>query len=108
MIGVGGSGRQSLSRLAVFIMGQNFVEPHLTKNYTYEAWSEDIKEMFGTTGCDHKTTSFFLSDACLKFDFMLEDVNSFLNSGEIPNLYSQDEKIMLIDRISGSKKGDVP
>jgi len=108
LIGVGGSGRQSLSRLSVYIMQQKFVEPTHSKSYSYDNWSDDMKEMLGNSGCDHKTTTFFLSDACLKYEFMLEDTNSLLNAGEIPNLYNNEEKVMLVDRIKSGKKHDIP
>jgi dynein heavy chain len=34
-----------------------------------------------------------LSDAQIKFGFMLEDINNLINSGDIPNLFPPEEKL---------------
>ena len=39
----------------------------------------------------------FLTDTQLKYDFMLQDVNSLLNSGEIPNLFGVEEKTLVVE-----------
>ena len=45
LIGVGGSGRQSLSYLAAFLMDQVILQPEQTKNYAYDQWAEDMKKL---------------------------------------------------------------
>lgn len=40
-----------------------------------------------------------LSDAQMKFGFMLEDINNLLNSGEIPNLFPPEEKLQIIEKL---------
>mgnify|MGYP001156618086 CR=1 FL=1 len=42
-VGVGGSGRQSLSRLASFIMGMPCFQIAISKSYTRVEWKEDLK-----------------------------------------------------------------
>jgi len=34
------------------------------------------------------------------FESFLEDINNLLNSGEIPNLFPPDEKIMICDELA--------
>lgn len=41
-----------------------------------------------------------VSDSHLKLQFVLEDINNLLNTGEIPFLYESDERAQIIDQIS--------
>jgi dynein heavy chain, axonemal len=93
-----------LSKLAVHCRGHCFKEPEITKGYNYEAWSEEMKINLMDAGCDLKNTVFLLSDATIKFEFMLEDCNSILNSGEVPNLYGSEDKVVLLERMRNTVK----
>jgi dynein heavy chain len=50
LVGVGGTGRRSLSRLAAIALSYKILEIEITKSYKVDNWFEDIKEMLNTAG----------------------------------------------------------
>lgn len=47
------------------------------------------------TGVEGKNVAFLFTDTQIVVETMLEDLNNVLNSGEIPNLFPQDEQVRL-------------
>jgi dynein heavy chain, axonemal len=87
LLGVGGSGRQSMTRLASYIIGYQVVSVEIVKGYTYTNWREDIKKILLTAGIKDKPITFLFSDIQVVDERMVEDINNILNSGDVPNLY---------------------
>ena len=54
MVGVGGSGKQSLSRLAAYTAGCEVFEITLTRGYDDIAFRDDLKKLYGMLGSDDK------------------------------------------------------
>ena len=52
LIGVSGSGKQSLTKLATFVMAYCFNTIKLSKNYKPKDFREDLKEVMLRAGCD--------------------------------------------------------
>jgi dynein heavy chain len=99
LVGVGGSGRQSLTHLAAFIAGYSVFCIEITKNYRMIEFREDMKRLYQATGCEGKRTVFLFNDTQLKEEGFLEDINNILSSGEIPNLFSKDELPAICDAV---------
>ena len=99
LVGVGGSGRQSLTRLSSYIASIGVFTIEITKQYRMAEWREDIKRLFEQTGILNKPTTFLFNDTQLKEQGFLEDINNILNSGEIPNLYGKDEIPAIYDGV---------
>jgi dynein heavy chain len=105
LVGVGGSGRQSLTRVAAFLtkdgagnrMGVFSIE--ITKLYRMLEFHEDLKRLYNRTGVEGRPTCFLFSDTQIKDEGFLEDVNNILNSGEVPNLFTKDERAALVDAL---------
>lgn len=55
------------------------------------SWLSDIKKLYRLTGVDNKPTVFLFNDTQIVDESFLEDINNILSSGEVPNLYKQDE-----------------
>ncbi|KAJ3195453.1 Dynein heavy chain 2, axonemal [Irineochytrium annulatum] len=91
LIGVGGSGRQSLTRLAAYVVDISIFQIKITKHYRYIEFREDLKALYRMTGVDDKPTAFLFTDTQILADSFLEDISNILASGEVPNLFPPEE-----------------
>ena len=91
LLGMGGSGRQSLTRLAAHLSDYECFQIELAKNYGIVEWREDIKKVMMQAGLKNLPTVFLFSDTQIKDESFLEDINNILNSGDVPNIYANDE-----------------
>ncbi|XP_052739543.1 dynein axonemal heavy chain 2 [Bicyclus anynana] len=90
-VGIGGSGRQSLTRVASYICECNSYQVVVTKTYGIKDFREDLKTLYTSCGVDSKKTTFIFCDTQIVEETFTEVVNNLLSSGEITNLYKPDE-----------------
>ena len=63
LVGVGGSGRKSLSELSTFIAGYEMVRLEMAKGYGMKEWREDmVNSLFEAAGIDSQPHVFLLPD----------------------------------------------
>lgn len=91
LIGVGGSGRQSLARLASFVLEYKTFQIEVTRQYRINEFREDLKSLYRQTGLENKPTTFLFVDTQIVMEDFLEDINNILSSGEVPNLFLPEE-----------------
>ncbi|XP_078044753.1 dynein axonemal heavy chain 7 isoform X4 [Augochlora pura] len=99
LVGVGGSGRQSLTRLASHISDYDVFQVEVTQQYGAAAWHEDVKAILRRVAGTELHSTFVFTDAQIKEESFLEDVSNMLNSGEIPNLFMADEMAEICEQM---------
>lgn len=62
LLGVGGSGRQSLTRLATYISNYKQYQIEVMKGYTMRDWRDNVKTVLMQAGIENKATTFIFVD----------------------------------------------
>ena len=102
LIGVGGSGKQSLSRLAAFISGFEVRQLQVTGSFKVDDLLEAFREMFKQSGVKGIPIVFLMTDTQVVDDRFLIYINAILASGWISGLFAKDE----IDGMTGALRNE--
>ena len=58
-----------------------------------------LQNLLRSTGGQGKPTVFLITDSQIKEESFLEDIDSLLNTAEVPNLFAADEKAEILEVI---------
>jgi dynein heavy chain len=107
LVGVGGSGKQSLTKLATFTASYKLKTINLIRNYKEDNFREDLMEIYKEV--TKKPISFLFTDAHVVEEGFLELVNNMLTIGMVPGLFPEEEKDGLINEIEDqARKEGIP
>lgn len=104
LVGVGGSGKQSLGKLTAFILGQEVFRIVVTSNYSMNDLKLDIQNAFTKAGVAGIPLFFILTDSQIPKDNFLVYINDILSAGYIPDLFAKDELDEKINKIRSEAK----
>jgi dynein heavy chain len=104
LVGVGGSGKQSLTRLASYISRSTIFQIQLTKTYNQNSFMDDLRTLYRSAGHKQKQTTFLFTDAEIKDENFLELINCVLMTGEVAGLFAKDEMLAMTGDLSQAHK----
>ncbi|XP_077377243.1 dynein axonemal heavy chain 10-like [Festucalex cinctus] len=99
LVGVGGSGKQSITKLAAFAADCEVFEIALSRGYCESNFHEDLKTLYLKLGIENKKTVFLFTDAHVAEEGFLELINNMLTSGIVPALFPDDEKESILNQL---------
>ncbi|XP_029444925.1 dynein heavy chain 11, axonemal [Rhinatrema bivittatum] len=105
LVGVGGSGKQSLSRLAAYISSFEVYQITLRNGYGIQDLRVDLANLYIKTGAKNMPTVFLLTDAQVPDEHFLVLINDLLASGEVADLFSDDDVENIISSVRNEVRG---
>jgi dynein heavy chain len=108
LVGVGGSGKQSVCRLASAVAGYGVFQITLSRTYNATDLLADIKELYIKAGSKGEGVTFILTDNEIKSEGFLEYINNMLATGEIGGLIPRDELDEITNSLIGVMKRTYP
>jgi dynein heavy chain len=107
-VGMCGTGRQTLVRLACIIYEQKFFKLEITEHYNSTDWHNTVKAFLKEAGGLGKPCTFFLKEEQMVNNLILDDLDYLLKTGQIPFLYSLEEKQEILDLVRMSMQDENP
>ncbi|XP_049816413.1 dynein axonemal heavy chain 10 [Schistocerca nitens] len=104
LVGVGGSGKQSIVRLAAFTAGCDVFMITLSRGYNETSFKEDLKQLYYLLGVEKKPTVFVFTAAQVAEEGFLELINNILMVGIVPTLFTDEDKDQIIGQCRNAAK----
>ena len=106
LVGVGGSGRQSLSRLAGFIVRASTMGIVISSTYSLNDLKNDLQTMYQKAGVKDEKVLFLFTDGQITNEKFLVYINDLLSCGEIADLYTNEEKDAVRNAVRSACKSE--
>ena len=103
LVGVGGSGKQSLTKLASHVCGYQTMSIVISGGYNLANFKEDLQKMYRIAGLKGQGVTFLLTEAQIVDERFLVLINDLLASGEVQDLFAQED----MDEICNAMRGEV-
>ena len=104
LVGVGGSGKQSLARLATFICGFEVFQISVTSSYGIADFKNDLLGLYTKAGVKGTAVTFLMTDGQIVNETFLVYMNDLLSSGFIPDLMTPEDKDNMCNAVRNEVK----
>ena len=104
LVGVGGSGKQSLARLSSYICGYEVFQISVTSSYGVADFKEDLMTLYTKAGLKGVPVTFLMTDGQIVKEDFLVYLNDLLSSGYIPDLFTPEDKDNMCNAVRGEVK----
>jgi dynein heavy chain len=105
LVGVGGSGKQSLAKLSAFILTYDVMRIQVNNTYNKNDLKTDIQNMYQKAGVTGQQLLFIITDGQIPKDEFLVYFNDLLSSGWIPELFPAEELDAILGKLRAEAKG---
>lgn len=102
LVGLAGLGKNSCIRLAAALNDCSIFHEEIHQIYNTKDWTNELKKLLLSTGIDNCRTVMLANCSLIKDDDFFQDISMLLSIGDIPDLFSQEEKINIIEKIQNS------
>lgn len=103
LVGVGGSGKQSLARLASFICGYDVFQIAVSSTYGVADFKENLLQLYTKAGLKSQPVTFLLTDNQIVNERFLVFLNDLLATGMVADLFAPED----VENFSNSVRNDV-
>ena len=109
LVGVGGMGKQSLSKLATFVAGYTVFQIVISATYGVNDLRNDLQIIYKKAGLKGEGISFLFTDSQITDERFLVFMNDLLSSGNIPGLFPPEDMDDIINAVRpGVKRSGIP
>lgn len=104
LVGVGGSGKQSLCRLAAHICDYSVVQLSISQDFTTHDLRTAMQDMYKRAGVKNIELVFMLTDTQILNDQWLSMINDLLCTGIIPGLFNDEDLDQCLNSLRNEAK----
>ena len=104
LVGVGGSGKQSLSKLSAHLCGMSTYMIVISGSYNVSSLREDLQKMYKSAGLKGEGVLWLFTDSQITDEKFMVFINDLLSSGEIPDLFPPEDVDDIINAVRGEAK----
>jgi dynein heavy chain len=106
LVGVGGSGKQSLSKLASSICQFRTTSIMISSTYGLNELKVDLQGMYNRAGVKDEGLMFLFNEGQITNERFLVSINDLLSSGEISDLFTEEDLDGIVNNVRSAVKGE--
>jgi dynein heavy chain, axonemal len=106
LVGVGGSGKQSLSKLASSICQFRTTSIMISSTYGLNELKVDLQNMYNRAGVKDEGLMFLFNEGQITNERFLVSINDLLSSGEISDLFTEEDLDGIVNNVRSAVKGE--